>query len=61
MNITGEIVQLPNDMQKQFDEFGEITFETKQRLNEILKDKKIQMNLDNITKIQKGVRNKNEF
>ena len=61
MNITGEIVQLPNDMQKQHDEFGEVTFETKQRLNEILKDKKIQMNLDNITKIQKGVRNKNEF
>ena len=61
MNITGEIVQLPNDMQKQYDEFGEVTFETKQRLNEILKDKKIQMNLDNITKIQKGVGNKNEF
>ena len=61
MNITGEIVQLPNDMQKQYDEFGEVTFETKQRLNEILKDKKIQMNLDNITKIQKGVRKKNEF
>ena len=40
MNITGEIVKLPNDMQKQFDEFGEVTFETKQRLNEILKDKK---------------------
>ena len=48
-------------MQKQYDEFGEVTFETKQRLNEILKDKKRQMNLDNITKIQKGVRNKNEF
>ena len=61
MNITEEIVQLPNDMQKQYDEFGEVTFETKQRLNEILKDKKIQMNLDNITKIQKGVINKNEF
>ena len=61
MNITGGIVHLPNDMQKQYDEFGEVTFETKQRLNEILKDKKIQMNLDNITKIQKGVRNKNEF
>lgn len=26
-------------MQKEFDEFGEVTFETKQRLNEILKDK----------------------
>ena len=25
-------------MQKEFDEFGEVTFETKQRLNEILKD-----------------------
>ena len=61
MKITGEIVQLPNDMQKQYDEFGEVTFETKQRLNDILKDKKIQMNLDNITKIQKGVGNKNEF
>ena len=61
MNSTEEIVQLTNDMQKEFDEFGEVTFETKQRLNEILKDKKRQMNLDNITKIQKGVRNKNEF
>ena len=61
MKITGEIVQLPNDMQKQYDEFGEVTFETKQRLNEILTGKKRQMNLDNITKIQKGVGNKNEF
>ena len=25
-------------MQKEFDEFGEVTFETEQRLNEILKD-----------------------
>jgi len=38
MNSTEEIVQLANDMQKEFDEFGEVTFETKQRLNEILKD-----------------------
>ena len=38
MNFTGEIVQLTNDMQKEVDEFGEVTFETKQRLNEILKD-----------------------
>ena len=38
MNCTEEIVQLTNDMQKVFDEFGEVTFETKQRLNEILKD-----------------------
>ena len=39
MNSTEEIVQLTNDMQKEFDEFGEVTFETKERLNEILKDK----------------------
>ena len=38
MNCTAEIIQLTNDMQKEFDEFGEVTFETKQRLNEILKD-----------------------
>ena len=38
MNCTEEIVQLTNDMQKEGDEFGEVTFETKQRLNEILKD-----------------------
>ena len=38
MDCTEEIVQLANDMQKEFDEFGEVTFETKQRLNEILKD-----------------------
>ena len=38
MNCTEEIVQLTNDMQREFDEFGEVTFETKQRLNEILKD-----------------------
>ena len=38
MNCTEEIVQLTNDMQKEVDEFGEVTFETKQRLNEILKD-----------------------
>jgi hypothetical protein len=38
MNCTEEIVKLTNDMQKEFDEFGEVTFETKQRLNEILKD-----------------------
>ena len=38
MNCTEEIVQLTNDMQKEFDEFSEVTFETKQRLNEILKD-----------------------
>ena len=38
MKCTEEIVQLTNDMQKEFDEFGEVTFETKQRLNEILKD-----------------------
>ena len=38
MNCTEEIVQLTNNMQKEFDEFGEVTFETKQRLNEILKD-----------------------
>jgi hypothetical protein len=38
MNCTEEIVQLTNDMQKEFDEFGEVTFETKQRLDEILKD-----------------------
>ena len=38
MNCTEEIVQLTNDVQKEFDEFGEVTFETKQRLNEILKD-----------------------
>ena len=38
MNCTEEIIQLTNDMQKEFDEFGEVTFETKQRLNEILKD-----------------------
>ena len=39
MNSTDEIVQLTNDMQKEFDKFGEVTLETKQRLNEILKDK----------------------
>ena len=39
MNSTEEIVKLTNDMQKEFDEFGEVTFETKQRLKEILKDK----------------------
>ena len=39
MNSTEEIVQLTNDMQKEFEEFGEVTFETKQRLNKILKDK----------------------
>ena len=33
MNCTEEIVKLTNDMQKEFDEFGEVTFETKQRLN----------------------------
>ena len=38
MSSTEEIVKLTNDMQKEFDEFGEVTFETKQRLNEILKD-----------------------
>ena len=38
MKCTEEIVQLTNDMQKQFNEFGEVPFETKQRLNEILKD-----------------------
>ena len=38
MNCIEEIVQITNDMQKEFDEFGEVTFETKQRLNEILKD-----------------------
>jgi hypothetical protein len=38
MNCTEKIVQLTNGMQKEFDEFGEVTFETKQRLNEILKD-----------------------
>jgi len=38
MNCTEEIVQLTNDMQKESNEFGEVTFETKQRLNEILKD-----------------------
>ena len=38
MNCTEEIVQLTKDMQKEFNEFGEVTFETKQRLNEILKD-----------------------
>ena len=38
MNSTEEIVKLKNDMQKEFDEFGEVTFETKQKLNEILKD-----------------------
>ena len=40
MNCKEEIVQLTNEMQKEFDEFGEVTFETKQRLNEILKDEK---------------------
>ena len=39
MNSTEEIVQLTNDMQKEIDEFGEVTFETKKRLNAILKDK----------------------
>ena len=39
MNCIEEIVQLTNDMQKEFNEIGEVTFETKQRLNEILKDK----------------------
>ena len=38
MNCIEEIVQITNDMQKEFDEFGEVTFETTQRLNEILKD-----------------------
>jgi hypothetical protein len=38
MKCTEEIVKLTNDMQKEFDEFGEVTFETKQILNEILKD-----------------------
>ena len=38
MKCTEEIVQLTNDMQKEFNEFGEVTFETKQRLNEIFKD-----------------------
>ena len=44
MNCTEKIVQLTNDMQKEFDEFGEVTFETKQRLNEILKDEKRDLN-----------------
>ena len=35
MNCTEEIVQLTNDMRKEFNEFGEVTFETKQKLNEI--------------------------
>ena len=38
MNCIEEIVQVTNDMQKEVDDFGEVTFETKQRLNEILKD-----------------------
>ena len=38
MNCTEEIVQLTNDMRKEFNEFGEVTFETKQKLNEILKE-----------------------
>ena len=38
MKCTEEIVQLTNDMQKEFNEFGEVTFETKQRLNYILID-----------------------
>ena len=38
MICTEVIVQLTNDMQKEFDEFGEVTFETKQRLKEVLKD-----------------------
>ena len=38
MKIKEEIVQLTNNMQKEFNEFGEVTFETKQRLKEILKD-----------------------
>ncbi len=40
MGITEEIVQLTNDMQKEFDEFGGVTFGNKKRLNEIIKDKK---------------------
>ena len=40
MNCTEEIVQLANKMQKEVDEFGEVTFETKQRINAILKDEK---------------------
>ena len=38
MDCTEEIVQLANDMQKEFDELGEVTIQTKQRLNKILKD-----------------------
>ena len=41
MNRTEEIVQLTNEMKKEFDEFGEVTFETKQKLNEFLKDGKM--------------------
>lgn len=38
MICTEEIVQLTNNIQKEFNEFSEVTFETKQSLNEILKD-----------------------
>ena len=30
MNCIEDIVQLTNDMQKEFDELGEVTYETKQ-------------------------------
>ena len=56
MKCTEEIVQLTNDMQKEFNEFGEVTFETKKRLNEILKDENKRVEFKNITRIRKGVR-----
>ena len=56
MNCAEEIVQLTKDMQKEFDEFGEVTFETKQRLNEILKDENKRVEFRKYYRIRKGVR-----
>ena len=55
MNCKEEIVQLTNDMQKEFDEFGEVTFETKQRLNEILKDENMRDEFRKYYQNSKGI------
>ena len=56
MKCTEEIVQLTNDMQKEFNEFGEVTFETKQRLNEILKDENKRVEFRKYYQNSEGVR-----
>ena len=56
MNCTKEIVQLSNDMQKEFDEFGEVTFETKQRINEIFKDENKRVEFRKYYQNSEGVR-----